>query len=146
MHSGSSASGGVSVFRIDGVGRVLVDANGDALYSSDQERKGAVLCVEGCLAFWDPLTLSKGEAPIGDAGVQAMLGTTRRPDGSEQITFAGRPLYRFTEDSGPGVVSGDGFEDSFGGQSFTWHVAKPAKASTSAPTPTSPRDGYDYGS
>jgi hypothetical protein len=38
-----------------------------------------------------------------------------------QATYNGAPLYTFTQDQ-PGEVTGDGFKDAFGGQSFTWHV------------------------
>ncbi len=45
----------------------------------------------------------------------------KRPDGAEQVTLDGAPLYAFAEDS-PGQVTGDGVQDSFGGKAFTWHV------------------------
>lgn len=133
----------VSVSDVDGVGDVLVDAEGVALYTSDQEADGMVLCTESCLAFWDPLTLPAGaDAPTGDAAFDGMLGTTERPDGAQQVTLGGKPLYRFTDDTGPGVVSGDGVADSFDGQEFTWQVATPTGAST--PGPSSPGGGLGY--
>jgi len=55
-----------------------------------------------------------------------------RPDGKTQVTFDGKPLYRFAEDSSPKNVSGNGAKDSFGGKSFTWHVASPGKTSVSS--------------
>ena len=45
-----------------------------------------------------------------------------RPDGSRQVTFDGRPLYRFAEDSDAGTVTGNGIADSFDGQSL--HLAR----------------------
>jgi predicted lipoprotein with Yx(FWY)xxD motif len=72
------------------------------------------------------------------------LGTVKRPDGSEQVTFDGDPLYKFTEE-GPGEVTGDGLVDSFGGQRFTWHVASPAGAASGDSTTTTSPDSGGYG-
>jgi len=135
----STGSGGatVSVKRIAGKGSVLVDAKGQALYRSDQERNGMVLCKGGCLSFWQPLIVSgtpKGKSLAGK------LGVVKRPDGGRQVTYNGRLLYAFKLDKS-GKVTGDGFKDAFGGQKFTWHVAHPT-ATASSPTTTSPTPTY----
>jgi predicted lipoprotein with Yx(FWY)xxD motif len=132
----------VSVSDVNGVGDVLVDAKGDALYTSQQEASGMVLCTSGCTAIWDPLTVQGSRTPIGATSIDGMLGTVERPDGTRQITFDGAPLYRFTVDSGPGVVSGNGTTDSFGGRQFTWHVAT---TGTATPAPSSGGTGYGNG-
>ena len=113
----------VSVADVEGVGDVLVDPQGDALYSPDQESGGKVLCTDACTSIWVPLTVSAGDQPTGSSEVKAKLGVVMRPDGASQVTFEGKPLYTFVEDGGPGTVTGNGFSDSFGGTSFTWHVA-----------------------
>jgi predicted lipoprotein with Yx(FWY)xxD motif len=144
---GSSASAGgatVSVKRLPSVGRVLVDAKGRALYRSDQERRGMVLCKGACLSFWQPLTVSG--TPKGHS-VPGKLGTIKRPDGRRQVTYGGRPLYSFKLDK-PGKATGDGFKDAFGSQKFTWRAAHPvgvASTPTTTSTPattTSPYPGY----
>lgn len=116
--SGSAATT-LSVRSLSGVGSVLVDANGNALYSPDQEASGMILCTGTCNAFWKPLTTTSG-APTGptDAG---QLGVIKRPDGTTQVTANGKPLYMFTQDS-PGNATGDGFTDDFDGHHFNWHV------------------------
>jgi predicted lipoprotein with Yx(FWY)xxD motif len=119
----------VSVSSVDGVGDVLVDAQGAALYAADQERSGMVVCTGSCTSIWKPLTVS-GRPTAGD-GVVAKLGTVERPDGHRQVTLAGRLLYRFMEDPRAGTVTGNGFADSFDGQAFRWHVATPQGISTS---------------
>ena len=119
----------VSVSSVDGVGNVLVDAQGAALYAADQERSGMVVCAGSCTSIWKPLTVS-GSPTAGD-GVVAKLGTVERPDGHRQVTLAGRLLYRFMEDPQAGTVTGNGFADSFDGQAFRWHVATPQGISTS---------------
>lgn len=131
----------VSVEAVDGVGDVLVDAQGDALYSPDQEAGGKVLCTGACASIWEPLTLPDGDQPTGSSGVNAKLGTVERPDGSNQVTFEGKPLYTFAEDPEPGTVTGDGFTDAFGGMSFTWHVAAQGPVSSGS---TSTGGGYGY--
>jgi predicted lipoprotein with Yx(FWY)xxD motif len=119
----SSSGTTVAVKHVNGVGNVLVDSKGDALYSPDQEANGMILCKGSCTAIWVPLTLSAGAKPTGAGDANTMLGTVHRPDGSLQVTFRGKPLYTFVEDTSPGMVTGNGFHDQFGGQQFTWHVA-----------------------
>ena len=118
----SSASTGaattVATERIDGKS-VLVDADGNALYTSEQEAGGVVRCTGACLEFWEPLTIQGGQ-PSGNVTGGA-LGVLTRPDGATQVTFNGDPVYRFTEDQA-GQVGGDGLDDAFDGQQFTWHV------------------------
>jgi predicted lipoprotein with Yx(FWY)xxD motif len=109
----------VSAKQISGAGMVLVDSKGEALYANDQEKSGMVLCDGACLSFWTPLTVSG--TPKGGDSLNGTLGVVRRPNGDQQVAFNGRPLYTFYLDS-PGKVGGDGFDDAFGGQKFTWHV------------------------
>lgn len=143
--SPSGGSGGaqtVAVATIGGVGAVLVDSQGNALYSADQEARGKILCTGSCTAIWRPLILPAGNrSATAEGALGAKLGAVIRPDGAEQVTFEGRALYRFAEDSGPGTVSGDGLSDSFGGKSFTWQVAAPGPITG---TSTSSGGGYGY--
>jgi predicted lipoprotein with Yx(FWY)xxD motif len=108
----------VSIKHVDGVGDVLVDATGHALYTSDQEARGKIRCTDECLSFWLPL--EGGSQPTAADGAGS-LATVRRPDGTHQVTVDAKPVYTFSEDA-PGKVTGDGFKDEFGGQKFTWHV------------------------
>ena len=147
--AGDSASGGstadstVSVGSVDGIGDVLVDPEGAALYAADQEVGGMVLCTDGCATIWEPLTVSGNERPTAGDGLAGELGVVSRPDGARQVTFDGRLLYRFVEDPSPGTVTGNGFADTFDGQPFTWHVATPSGISTSSENSSS-SDGYDF--
>ena len=139
--SGSAAA--VAVKNVDGVGNVLVDASGQALYSPDQEASGKVLCTGACTTFWMPLAAADG-TPTAAAGV-AQLGVIDRPDGTKQVTAAGKPLYTFTEDS-PGQVKGNGFADAFGSQHFTWHavLASGTAAGGATTSPGATSSGYGY--
>jgi predicted lipoprotein with Yx(FWY)xxD motif len=140
----ASVASTVSVSTVDGVGEVLVDAEGAALYAADQEVGGMVLCTDGCATIWDPLTVGAGETPSADDGINGQLGVVARPDGGRQVTLDGRLLYRFIEDPNPGIVTGNGFEDTFDGQLFTWHVATPTGVSTSSANSSSSSDGYNF--
>jgi predicted lipoprotein with Yx(FWY)xxD motif len=138
----------VSVADVDGVGEILVDASGQALYFADEEADGQVRCVDGCTSFWQPLAPGSS-APTAAPGVPE-LGVVDRPDGTEQVTADGRLLYTFSEDS-PGDVTGDGFEDDFGSQHLTWHAVRvdgsggmTTDASTGG-TAGGGSPGYDYG-
>jgi predicted lipoprotein with Yx(FWY)xxD motif len=122
----------VATRRIDGR-NVLVDADGNALYTSEEE-KGVVRCTGACLDFWEPLEIQGGQ-PTGDVSGGA-LGVIDRPDGTTQVTFNGDPIYRFTDDE-PGTINGDGLDDAFEGQQFTWHVVTASDAAPSAPPSTS---------
>jgi len=137
------AAGGetVSVAMVAGVGDVLVDSKGDALYSPEQEAGGKVLCTGACTSIWVPLTVPNGDQPTGSSDVSAKLGVVERPDGAAQVTYDGKPLYTFVKDNEPRTVTGNGFTDAFGGTSFTWHVAASGPVSGGS---TSTGGGYGY--
>src|SRR4051794_1805553 len=76
----NSGSRPVASRQLPGVGNVLVDSSGKALYTSDQERSGMIICTGACTAFWKPLKTDTGTpARAPDAGA---LGVIKRPDGS----------------------------------------------------------------
>jgi predicted lipoprotein with Yx(FWY)xxD motif len=145
----SQTSGGqtVGVSTING-SQVLVDSSGDALYSPDQEANGMISCTGSCETIWMPLTTSAGAKPTASSDVTGTVGTIKRPDGSMQVTLNGAPLYTFTEDGGPGKVTGDGFSDQFNGKSFTWHVVSLGGSGSSGASPqtttSSSSGGYSY--
>jgi len=142
--SSGTASGGaastVAVKQVDGVGAVLVDSSGRALYSPDEEASGQVLCTGACTSFWMPLAAAG--TPTATAG-GPQLAVIDRPDGTKQVTADGRPLYTFAEDS-PGQVKGNGFSDAFGSQHFTWHAIL-ASGTAASGTPAASSSGGDTG-
>jgi predicted lipoprotein with Yx(FWY)xxD motif len=141
---GSGAATTVSVGSADGVGDVLVDEKGSALYAAVQEADGRVRCTDACAAIWMPLTV-EGE-PTGSDGLGAGLGVLTRPEGTRQVTFNGRLLYTFVEDTDPDVVTGNGFSDTFGDLGlFEWHVATPTGISNSNANTSESADSGIYG-
>ena len=129
---------------ISGVGTVLVDSKGDALYTNNQDSGMNVACTGSCTAIWVPVMApSSGQPTSSDQAVQAKLGTIKSKGGS-QVTFGGMPLYSFVQDS-PGQVTGNGVTDSFGGTSFTWTVASTgAVSSSSSSSSGGSSGGYGY--
>lgn len=145
--AGTTAGGSdtVSTKSISGVGTVLVDSQGMALYTNNQDSGMNVACTGSCTGIWVPLTApSSGQPSASDQAVQAKLGVVKSKGGS-QVTFGGKPLYSFVQDS-PGQVTGNGFTDNFGGTSFTWTVASTGGVSSSANGTTTSGGGGAYGS
>jgi predicted lipoprotein with Yx(FWY)xxD motif len=129
----------VSARDVDNVGTTLVNSAGDTLYFADQESGGSIQCLGACLRFWLPLTVPASTGVTAGAGVNGHLATITRPDGTVQVTYEGKPLYTFTDDSGPGHSDGNGLTDTFDGTDFQWHAAA---VSGSAPAATA-RPGYN---
>ena len=112
---------------------VLANLRGRTLYSLSVEKHGKFICTGGCLSIWHPLVVAKGVRPTGPV----TLGTVKRPDGKTQVTYRGRPLYSFADDTKTGEANGEGFKDV-----GTWHAAKAATTSSQPtepqPVPTAP--------
>jgi predicted lipoprotein with Yx(FWY)xxD motif len=90
------------------------------LYLFEKDKGTMSTCTGACAQFWPPLT-TKGPAKAGTGIAAGKLGTTKRSDGSTQVTFDGHPLYYYSGDKKPGDVTGQGL-DTFGG---LWWVLSP---------------------
>jgi predicted lipoprotein with Yx(FWY)xxD motif len=121
-------SGVVSIQSVDGT-NVLADAEGRTLYSAAVE-KARIRCTDGCTSFWEPVDASAKQSKSASADLNLDLGVVKRPDGADQLTFKGLPLYHFTEE-GAGQLEGDGFVDDFEGTHFEWAAATTGAGSAS---------------
>jgi predicted lipoprotein with Yx(FWY)xxD motif len=74
-------------------GRVLSDANGQAIYIFEIDDRNQSNCTSAeCVKAWPPVLTE--EEPSAGADIDAeLLGTIRRDDGTLQVTYSGRPLY-----------------------------------------------------
>ncbi|WP_405059057.1 hypothetical protein OG474_40915 [Kribbella sp. NBC_01505] len=103
------------------LGPTAVDANGFTLYLSvldGTDPPKSVCNTQTCLSAWVPVYVKSGQ-PLAGAGVdQAKLGTVIRKDKDVQATLGGWPLYRFSKDTKPGDVLGEGLKG-------TWHAISP---------------------
>jgi predicted lipoprotein with Yx(FWY)xxD motif len=78
-------------------GKAIFDANENVLYVFAADRGSTSHCYGSCAAAWPPM-LTKG-APVAGPGLNAnLLGTTKRSDGSLQVTYHGHPLYYWSGD------------------------------------------------
>lgn len=126
------------------LGTILVDRAGMTLYTLTSNGR-TVSCTGSCLSVWTPLPSANGANPVGGTGVGS-LGTVMRPDGGQQVTVNGMPVYTFKGDAVPGDAKGQGIR-SFGG---VWLVVKATSVSPSAPgsgsvTPSPSTSGGGYG-
>jgi len=101
-------------------GRILFDGRHRALYAFTRDSRAQSRCQGACAAKWPPYVV-RGRVQAG-AGVQAaLLSTIRRPDGTRQVAYAGRPLYYYVGDPPGQVLCGNVSE--FGG---LWLVIAPS--------------------
>jgi predicted lipoprotein with Yx(FWY)xxD motif len=146
-HQGSAASGTVNLHKTK-LGKVLAGKTGKTLYLFLADKHGKSACYGKCANFWPPLLAGK---PTAGTGVKkALLGTTKRKNGTKQVTYNGHPLYFFKLDKAPGQTNGEG-QDFFGGK---WYgVNSAGKAVMHAPagggggtttTPTTTTNPYGY--
>lgn len=103
----TSAGGGtVSGSEISGLGTVLVDSQGMTVYEFTEDEGMTSVCYGECETAWPPVVAS-GKPTAGEGATSADLGTTKRKDGTEQVTYKGHPLYTFSGDKAPGEANGN---------------------------------------
>ena len=103
------------------LGRVIVDSKGRTLYLFEKDTSRRSACSGQCAQYWPPL-LTHG-APTARTGVkQSLLGKIKRANGSQQVTYAGHPLYLYVGDSKPGQTNGEGSQEFGAG----WDVLAPS--------------------
>jgi predicted lipoprotein with Yx(FWY)xxD motif len=108
------------VVKASSFGRILFDGRGFVLYGFTRDSRGKSLCSGACARAWPPYVVRS--RPHARVGVTArLLGTTRRTNGSLQVTYAGRPLYYYVGDRRPGQILCQNVTE-FGG---VWRVVRP---------------------
>ncbi|HEX3042691.1 MAG TPA: hypothetical protein VHP56_11450 [Solirubrobacterales bacterium] len=118
--TGGGSVGVVKAAKVGDLGTIIVDSEGLTLYDFHKDKGGKSSCYGACAGAWPPL-LTEGE-PKAEAGAMAsQLGTTKRKDGTVQVTYAGWPLYTYVGDKGPGEANGNDFSQ-FGAQ---WYALLP---------------------
>jgi predicted lipoprotein with Yx(FWY)xxD motif len=100
------------------LGRIVVDGRSHTLYLFQKDKKGKSACSGACAQNWPPL-LTKGKPKAGAGASASLLGTTKRSDGTTQVTYNKHPLYTFVGDGGAkGATKGEGI-NAFGAR---WYV------------------------
>jgi predicted lipoprotein with Yx(FWY)xxD motif len=103
------------------LGNYLADNSGRTLYLFEADRTSSSTCYSACASLWPPLT-STGALKPGPGVLASDLGTTRRSDGTTEVTYHGHPLYYYAGDSKPGSVAGQGLNQFGAG----WYVVSPS--------------------
>jgi predicted lipoprotein with Yx(FWY)xxD motif len=101
------------------LGQVLANARGFTLYAFSRDAKDRDKCAStrGCIQVW-PVAATHGKPSAGPGVKASMLGAITLAGGGQQVTYAGHPLYMYSQDSGPGQTDYVGARQ-FGG---VWHA------------------------
>ncbi len=78
-------------------GKVLFDRAGQAIYLFDKEKSDRSECYDDCAAEWPPV-LTEGDPEAGKGIDEGLLSTTKRTDGTTQVTYNGHPLYFYAHE------------------------------------------------
>src|SRR5205809_6326758 len=85
-HDAVAADRGTVTVRPSRYGAALFDGGGFVLYAFMKDAPGKSTCRGACAAAWPPYVVK--QRPRAGAGVtSSLLGTTRRADGSLQVTY-----------------------------------------------------------
>jgi predicted lipoprotein with Yx(FWY)xxD motif len=103
------------------LGTFLVDGHGRTLYLFQKDKTARSTCSGACATDWPPL-LTAGKAKGSGGARKALLGTSKRSDGTTQVTYKGHPLYTYVGDTKAGDTNGQGVS-AFGAR---WYAVGPA--------------------
>jgi predicted lipoprotein with Yx(FWY)xxD motif len=92
------------------------------VYSLSSDSAGKSVCTSSCAATWPPL-LTSGAPGLTKPLATSNFGTVKRPDGTVQVTYRGKPLYLYSLETvvktgaggGQAVGSGNGVKGPDGG-------------------------------
>ncbi|HWG08954.1 MAG TPA: hypothetical protein VN672_08090 [Solirubrobacteraceae bacterium] len=118
----AAGSGTIVVAKHDKLGTILAAGPKRlTVYMFEADKGSTSSCSGACAEAWPPVTTA-GAPTAGGAAVSADLGTTKRSDGTEQVTYKGHPLYFYDDDKDAGDAYGQG-EKAFGAE---WYVLAPS--------------------
>jgi predicted lipoprotein with Yx(FWY)xxD motif len=113
----SARSGASITLSHSKLGSFLTDGNGRTLYLFEADKTSASSCYSTCASLWPPLK-STGAVRTASPVLASELGTTKRTDGTTEVTYHGHPLYYYAGDSKPGDTTGQAL-NQFGAK---WYV------------------------
>jgi predicted lipoprotein with Yx(FWY)xxD motif len=122
-----------------GLGKTLVDSKGRTLYLFEKDSGTKSTCAGACASAWPPLRANATPTAGGEANA-SMLGTSKRSDGTKQVTYNGHPLYRYGGDRNAGDTNGHDVT-AFGAE---WYALSPGGNQLSGSTSSS-SDSSDSG-
>lgn len=136
-HAAGEATKGVVISSAKNAKYGTILVSGHTLYTLSPSK---IACTAACWKVWPEVLLPKGvtKATAGSGVSAAKLGTVKRAGGALQVTYSGKALYKFFEDSAPGQVKGV-TTDTWGKWSVI--VLKKPSSSGGTTTTTSPTGG-----
>jgi predicted lipoprotein with Yx(FWY)xxD motif len=117
---GASATPGITIAHAK-LGSYLADSKGRALYLFEADKGSASSCYSACASVWPPLTSGAAVTP-GSGVMGALVGTSKRSDGTSEVTYHGHPLYYYAGDQTAGSITGEGL-NQFGAK---WYLVAPS--------------------
>lgn len=118
--SNGSEAAVVKTAEVGDLGTIIASSEGLTLYDFHKDQGGTSSCYDACAGAWPPL-LTEGEPKAGAGAMASQLGTTKRKDGTVQVTYNGWPLYTYAGDKAPGEANGNDI-DQFGAE---WYALMP---------------------
>jgi len=85
------------ILRKSEFGNVIFASNGNVVYMFGRDKTATSTCYGICAKAWPPV-LTKGAPNVGPGLNASLLGTTKRKDGSLQVTYNHHPLYFYSAD------------------------------------------------
>jgi predicted lipoprotein with Yx(FWY)xxD motif len=112
---------------VKGYGKILVTSSGRTLYMLSVDPTGGSNCVGSCAIVWPALTAGGKTIKAGPGVNPALVSSFKRSDGVRQVLYNKHALYTFEQDTGPGMLSGQGVT-TYGG--VWWVVSATGKPVT----------------
>lgn len=107
----------LSIGDVSPYGGILQNSKGLTIYLFTKEKSSKSECYDECAEAWPPVT-TKSEASAGTGVSESKLGTTKRRDGTIQVTYNDHPLYYYRGETQRDQVLCQAV-DEFGG---IWYV------------------------
>jgi predicted lipoprotein with Yx(FWY)xxD motif len=117
-------------------GKILVNADGQALYQRDSDTATQVTCTGTCAVTWPP-AIATG-SPVAGTSIDATKLATVNGANGVQITYGGHPLYRYSKDLAVGDTNGEGLAGVWWLVGADGQKVLPAGTTPTSTTPTSP--------
>lgn len=97
----------VGTVNVPKLGTVLAEQDGHTLYMFMNDTGTKPTCTGPCASTW-PGLITTGQPKVEGGADDSKIGTTTSPEGGQQVTYAGHPLYLYTGDKAEGEANGQG--------------------------------------
>ncbi len=100
------------------LGPIVATGAGYALYDFTPDTSTTSNCVSAtCVYEWPPYTV-RGSPTLGPGLDPSLVGTIVRTGAEHEVTYGGHPLYRWYNDTKPGMITGQAIYNQGG----WWYV------------------------